>query len=74
MAWERDGCGWASSREMRGPSASGPGARSPEVRKRHDIEMGARTNTVRVMAKPLDGGTLREYLELVARDRPEPSP
>jgi RimJ/RimL family protein N-acetyltransferase len=45
-----------------------------EVRKRHDIEMGARTNTVRVMARPLDGGTVREYLALVARDRPEPSP
>ena len=40
-----------------------------EVRKRHDIEMGARTNTVRVMARPLDGGTVREYLALVARDR-----
>ena len=33
-----------------------------EVRKRHDIEMGARTNTVRVMARPLDGGTVRVEL------------
>ncbi len=45
-----------------------------EVRKRHGMEMGERTNTVRVMAKALDGGTLSEYLALVARDRPEPSP
>ena len=45
-----------------------------EVRKRHDMQMGARTNTVRVMAKPLDGGAVPEYLALVARDRPEPSP
>jgi len=45
-----------------------------EVRKRHDMQMGERTNTVRVMAKPLDGGTVLEYLALVARDRPEPPP
>jgi GNAT superfamily N-acetyltransferase len=45
-----------------------------EVRKRHGVEMGARTNTVRVMAKPLDSANLSEYLALVARDRPELSP
>lgn len=45
-----------------------------EVRGRHGVEMGARTHTIRVMAKPLDGGSLREYLALVARDRPEGSP
>jgi hypothetical protein len=28
-------------------------------------------NDLRVMAKPLAGGTLAEYLALVARDRPE---
>jgi hypothetical protein len=31
--------------------------------------MGQRTNTVRVMLKPLAGGTLEEYLSLVERDR-----
>jgi RimJ/RimL family protein N-acetyltransferase len=42
-----------------------------EVRKRHGVGMGARMNTLRVMAKPLAGGTLDEYLARVARDRPE---
>jgi len=42
-----------------------------EVRKRAGVEMGARTNTLRVMAKPLAGASLSEYLALVARDRPE---
>ena len=42
-----------------------------EVRRRNGVEMGARRNTIRVMAKPLDGGSLREYLALVDRDRPE---
>ena len=42
-----------------------------DVRKRNGVEMGARSNTIRVVAKPLDGGTLQEYLALVARDRPE---
>ena len=42
-----------------------------EVRKRFGVEMGARVNTLRVMAKPLAGGTLDEYLVLVTRDRPE---
>jgi len=44
-----------------------------DVRKRSGVEMGKRVNTLRVMAKPLAGGTLPEYLTLVARDRPEPS-
>lgn len=42
-----------------------------EVRKRSGVEMGARTNVIRVMAKSLAGGTLEEYLVRVARDRPE---
>ena len=42
-----------------------------EVRKRVGVEMGARINTLRVMAKPLAGATLDEYLARVARDRPE---
>jgi hypothetical protein len=33
--------------------------------------MGARVNTVRVMMKPLAGGTLARYLSLIGRDRPE---
>ena len=41
-----------------------------EVRRRHDIPMGLRKNTVRVLLKPLAGGTGVEYLGLVGRDRP----
>jgi hypothetical protein len=33
--------------------------------------MGDKVNNVRVMAKPLAGATLSEYLGLVVRDRPE---
>lgn len=42
-----------------------------DVRKRHDVEMGKRVNTLRVMAKPLAGGSVSEYLAMVARDRPD---
>jgi GNAT superfamily N-acetyltransferase len=42
-----------------------------EVRKRLAVPMGKKTNDVRVMVKPLAGGSLREYLSAVARDRPE---
>jgi GNAT superfamily N-acetyltransferase len=35
------------------------------------VDMGNRTNIVRVMMKPLAGGTLEQYLSLVERDRPE---
>ncbi len=42
-----------------------------EVRRRHGVEMGRRTHVLLVMAKPLAGGALDEYLALVARDRPE---
>ena len=42
-----------------------------ELRKRRGVEMGRKVNDVRVMAKPLAGGTLADYLALVARDRPE---
>ena len=41
-----------------------------EVRTRDGVQMGARTHTIRVMAKPLAGGGHAEYLALVARDRP----
>jgi len=42
-----------------------------EVRKRLAVPMGQKTNDVRVMVKPLAGGSMREYLSAVARDRPE---
>ena len=42
-----------------------------EVRKRDGVQIGARTHTIRVMFKPLAGGSLAEYLALVARDRPD---
>jgi hypothetical protein len=58
----------------RAPSAFWERCAFVEVRRRDGVEMGTRTNTIRVMAKPLAGGTLREYLALVARDRPEASP
>lgn len=45
-----------------------------EARKRAGIAMGKLTNTLRVMFKPLSGGTPSQYLSLVERDRPEPGP
>lgn len=42
-----------------------------ETRKREGYQIGQQLNTLRVMYKPLDGGTLEEYLSLVGRDRPE---
>ena len=42
-----------------------------EVRRREGVAMGRKVNTVRVMAKPLAGGTLTDYLAQVARDRPD---
>lgn len=42
-----------------------------EVRRRTGIEMGQLTNTVRVMIKPLAGGTIDDYLRQVQRDRPD---
>lgn len=44
-----------------------------EVRKRDGVQIGPRTHTIRVMFKPLAGGSLREYLAKVARDRPDAS-
>jgi hypothetical protein len=41
-----------------------------DVRRREGVQIGDRVNDLRVMAKPLAGGTLAQYLELVARDRP----
>jgi GNAT superfamily N-acetyltransferase len=42
-----------------------------ETRTRSSITMGRRVNSLRVMFKPLAGGTLSDYLALVERDRPE---
>lgn len=42
-----------------------------EMRRREGIAMGALTNTVILMAKPLAGGSWDEYLQLVPRDRAE---
>ena len=42
-----------------------------EVRKRSGIQTGDHTSTVRVFAKPLQGGSVEEYLQLIERDRPE---
>ena len=42
-----------------------------EVRKRIGIQMGSRTNTVRVLVKPLTKNTISKYLSLVERDNPD---
>lgn len=42
-----------------------------QTRTRAGVQMGQRSNTLRVMVKPLDGGSIQEYLALVPRDRPE---
>jgi GNAT superfamily N-acetyltransferase len=44
-----------------------------QVAKREGIVMGQRTNTIRVMAKPLFGQPISEYYALVERDRPAPT-
>jgi ribosomal protein S18 acetylase RimI-like enzyme len=41
-----------------------------EVRQRGPLQMGRRTNVLRVMVKPLDRRAIAPYLALVARDRP----
>jgi GNAT superfamily N-acetyltransferase len=41
------------------------------VRMRRGVEIGVKVNDIVVMAKPLAGGTLAEYLAHVPRDRPE---
>jgi len=44
-----------------------------QVRERGPVQMGRRTNMLRVLVKPLAGGSIDEYLALVERDRPEPA-
>ena len=45
-----------------------------EVRKRIGIQMGSRTNTVRILVKPLSNNTTARYLSLVERDNPNSMP
>jgi GNAT superfamily N-acetyltransferase len=45
-----------------------------QVRTRNDVAIGKRTHTLRVMVKPLAGGSLAEYFTLVERDRPGEQP
>jgi hypothetical protein len=40
-----------------------------DVRTREAVHMGKRVNTLRVMMKPLAGGAIDEYLQLVPRDQ-----
>lgn len=44
--------------------------RYTEVRTRDNYVLGDKTHVVRVMVKPLLGGALSDYLQLVPRDRP----
>jgi ribosomal protein S18 acetylase RimI-like enzyme len=44
-----------------------------EVRRREGVRIGRQDNTMRVMLKPLAGGSLADYLARVPRDRPESS-
>jgi GNAT superfamily N-acetyltransferase len=44
-----------------------------QVARREGIVMGRKTNTIRIMAKPLLGQSISEYYSLVERDRPEPT-
>jgi GNAT superfamily N-acetyltransferase len=41
-----------------------------EIRTREGVRMKRRENTLRVLAKPLSGGSLEDYLQRVPRDRP----
>lgn len=41
------------------------------VRTREGVTLGKRTHALRVMVKPLGGGTIEDYLGLVERDRPQ---
>jgi hypothetical protein len=42
-----------------------------DTRERSGFQIGNQVNVLRVMAKPLAGGTLEDYLRLVPRDRPD---
>ncbi len=74
-AWARDlGAQWMRLGVVRGNARAEAFWRRQgfvELRLREGVEMGARVNTIRVMAKPLAGGSLAQYVALVPRDRPE---
>lgn len=42
-----------------------------QTRTREGVVMGKLTNSIRVMVKPLAGGSIEQYLALIERDRPE---
>jgi GNAT superfamily N-acetyltransferase len=42
-----------------------------QTRERHGVVFSQKVHTLRVMCKPVSGGSISEYLELVERDRPE---
>ena len=42
-----------------------------EVRRRNDVPVGDLRHTLRVMMKPLKGGSIEAYLQMVQRDRPD---
>jgi hypothetical protein len=42
-----------------------------QTRERAGYQIGKQVNVIRVMCKPVAGGTVAEYLSLVTRDRPE---
>ena len=42
-----------------------------QIRERSGYQIGRQVNVIRVMCKPLAGGTVADYLSLVPRDRPE---
>ena len=65
--WSRLGVVEGNSRAERFWEKSG----YVDLRKRHAVEIGRRVNTLRVMAKPLAGHGIAEYLCLVERDRPD---
>lgn len=44
-----------------------------EIKRRHGLEFGTLTHSVRVMWKPLADAGLASYLERVPRDRPDPA-
>lgn len=64
-AWVRLGVVLGNARAERFWERQGFG----DVRRRLDVVMGQRSNTLRVMAKPLTGQSIEAYLQLVARDR-----
>ena len=66
----RRGCAWASSRATQG-GRFWLRCGYVQVRERGPLTMGTKTIVLRVMAKPLAGGTIAEYLALVEAIVPE---